>query len=194
MKRYIREIITRLKEIITVQGFWANNRGGDYQFYEIIYYSEATSTFSGILTNILTNIDTNRLFLLFFPVFLFSHFCFFAPVQGYNEKNKLISLYVLCFYKWKEHINTIQNPLPTYSFKKYSTKTYPKITILKILVYKIQPKITEFKISGCILYTKISRIVTFGVVFKLYINIVLYTLPPKMFSWNFSQIFLKKNH
>ena len=103
------------------------------------------------------------LFILFFSLF-----CFFAPLQGYSEKSKFISLYVLCFYKWRGHINIVQDPLPTYNFKTYSTKTYPKITILKILIYKIQLEITDFIISGCILYTKISRIVIFGLVFKLY--------------------------
>ena len=38
-----------------------------------------------------------------------------------------------------------QNPFPTDNFKKYTKKTNPKITILEILVYKIQPEITKFK-------------------------------------------------
>ena len=84
-----------------------------------------------------------------------------------------------------------QNPFPTDNFKKYSKRTNPKITILEISLYKIQPEIIKFKIftcfnfitkyynkvemrkdfiiSGCILYTKISGIVIFGVVL-LYFN------------------------
>ena len=76
-------------------------------------------------------------------------------------------------------------PFPTDNFKKYTKKTNPKITILEILVYKIQPEIMEslrvsallqshfviklervekleFIISGCILHTKISRMVICG--------------------------------
>ena len=70
-----------------------------------------------------------------------------------------------------------------------SKKTNPKMIILEILVNKIQPeiikskifmcehgfviklkrvKILDFVISGCILYTKISRMVIFGLVFLLY--------------------------
>ena len=37
-------------------------------------------------------------------------------------------------------------PFPTDNFKKYTKKTNPKITILEILVYKIQPEIMESKI------------------------------------------------
>ena len=44
----------------------------------------------------------------------------------------------------------------------YSLKTNPKITILEILVYKIQPEILKSVISSCILYIKIFRIVIFG--------------------------------
>ena len=76
---------------------------------------------------------------------------------------------------------------------KYTKKTNPKIPILEILLYKIQPeimkskiftrfnscehgfviklkhvKILDFIISGYILYTKISRIVIFGLVFLVY--------------------------
>ena len=86
-----------------------------------------------------------------------------------------------------------------YFFVLYSKKNNPKITILKILVYKIQPEMIKFKfftgfnfikkvcffehgfviklkrikdldsiISCCILYTKISRMVIFGLYFLLY--------------------------
>ena len=79
---------------------------------------------------------------------------------------------------------------------EYTKKTTPKITILEILVYKIQPetikskiftrfnfikkpcagfviklkcvKILDFTVSGCILYTKISRMVILGLVFLVY--------------------------
>ena len=44
----------------------------------------------------------------------------------------------------------------------YSLKINPEITILEILVYKIQPEIIKSVISGCILYNKIFRIVIFG--------------------------------
>ena len=37
-------------------------------------------------------------------------------------------------------------PFPTDNFKKYTKKTNPKITILEILLYKIQPEIMESKI------------------------------------------------
>ena len=39
-----------------------------------------------------------------------------------------------------------QNLFPADDFKKYSKKTNPKITVLEILVNKIQPEITKFKI------------------------------------------------
>ena len=60
-------------------------------------------------------------------------------------------------------------------------KTNPKITILEISICKIQSeiikskilklkrvKILDFIISGCILYTKISTIVIFGLVFLVH--------------------------
>ena len=40
----------------------------------------------------------------------------------------------------------LQNPFPTDNFKKYNKKSNPKITILEILVYKIQPEIITSKI------------------------------------------------
>ena len=80
-----------------------------------------------------------------------------------------------------------------YKLAKYTKKTNPKITILEILLYKIQSeimkskiftrfnscehgfviklkhvKILDFIISGYILYTKISRIVIFGLVSLVY--------------------------
>ena len=92
-----------------------------------------------------------------------------------------------------------ENTFPTDNFKKYSKKYNPKITILKILVYKIQQetiksksfmrfnfitkpcskkqgfviklkpvKNLNFIISGCNLYIKIFRMVTFGLFFLLY--------------------------
>ena len=41
---------------------------------------------------------------------------------------------------------SVQSPSLTDNFKKYRKKTNPKKNILKILVYKIQPEITNSKI------------------------------------------------
>ena len=49
----------------------------------------------------------------------------------------------------KEHtgnLHLFQNPFPADNFKNYGTKTNLKITILKILVCKIQPEIIKSKI------------------------------------------------
>ena len=153
-------------------------------FAKLITTIKAMPAFYRILT---FYIDTNMGY--FFFSFLSSLFLFFAFFSLFKDTAKKTN-----FCKWRDHVNIVQNSLPTYNFKKYCSKNNPKVTILEILVYKIQPEITDIINSGSILYIKISRIVVFGLVFKLYINIVLQALPNKMFSSNFSQILLKKNH
>ena len=76
-------------------------------------------------------------------------------------------------------------PFVNENYLKHSKKTNPKIIILEILVDIIEPEIIhscehgfviklkrinilDFIISGCILYTKISRMVIFRLVFLLY--------------------------
>ena len=53
--------------------------------------------------------------------------------------DKLFKMWCLVRY-------VVLNQFPTDNFKKYTKKIYPKITILEILVYKIQPEIMKSKI------------------------------------------------
>ena len=118
---------------------------------------------------------------------------YFGTVFDYET---LQNIYECVFWDWSF-------PALAWSFQliPFTKKTNLKITILEILVYKVQPeiiklkslcistllqsnvhktcehgfviklkcvKILNFVISGCILYTKISRMVIFGLVFLLY--------------------------
>lgn len=123
-----------LKRITTVNGFWAENRGG-YWFCQIIYYNQGHASvfqnfaFLNFLIIILCKLiemnsesfyEYEQQWVIFFSFlssfFFFFFFNFFAPVQGYSAKVKLVSPYVSCFYKWRYLKNIILQTLPPKMF------------------------------------------------------------------------------
>ena len=54
-------------------------------------------------------------------------------------------------------VHFVQDPFRTDNFKKYSKEANPKITILEILVYKIQPEINTCKQELNTIYDEISE-------------------------------------
>ena len=135
--------------IYSGSGFWADNRR-DYQYYKKCFaLIKVSQCFTDFQPPGFSNYNHMKIYwnefliilgiwsLLNYFVFSFlSSFLLLPKEVDYSPEVKLISPCILCFYKWRHHINVALHTLPTYFFFYQTLPTFcwQKVKQLKALM------------------------------------------------------------